>query len=313
MRWAFYKACRGRRAKPAVLAFRDQLASNLASLGEELQAGQVDWGEYFAFEVRDPKPRMIYAAPFRSHVAHHAILNVCGVHFERCQIYDSYACRKNKGLDGALRRAMKYGSRLKWYLQLDVRKYFDSVDQSTLLHSLERGFKDPVVLRLFETILQTYKVKPGKGLPIGNLTSQYFANHYLAAADHFLKEQLRQKSVVRYMDDIVIWGDSKEELLEVAAKVADFLAGKLQLDLKYARLNKMKQGLTFLGYRLFPHRLGLSRGTRDRFRSRSQKLLLAFEHGQISEEDVVARLEPMTDFVRRGGSFQFRARCFGSP
>ncbi len=309
LRLAFHLACRGRRMKPEVLGFRNCLDRELRSLSNELLAGEVDWGEYFSFTVRDPKVRTIYAAPFRSHVAHHAIINICGPIFERYQIEESYACRKGKGLDGALRRARRFSGNSKWFLQMDIRKYFNSMDHAILLGLLERRFKDPIVLKIFTSILGTYHHSPGKGVPIGNLTSQYFANHYLAPFDHFLKEHLRRKKVVRYMDDIVVWGDENEDLLEVRNTVAKYLSQELSLELKYSRLNRMKKGLTFLGYRLFPGRIGLSRRTRDRFRRKSRKLLAEFHAGVWSERAFVAHMDPMIDFVQRGGSFQFRQRC----
>ncbi|MDP6941142.1 MAG: RNA-directed DNA polymerase [Planctomycetota bacterium] len=309
LRLAFHLACRGRRMKREVLNFRDNLDIELRALSKELLAGEVNWGEYFSFVVRDPKVRTIYAAPFRSHVAHHAMINVCGPVFERYQIEESYACRKGKGLDGALNRARRFARSSKWYLQMDIRKYFNSIDHQVLFALLERRFKDPIVLNLFSEILDTYHHTLGKGVPIGNLTSQYFANHYLAPCDHFLKEQLRQKKVVRYMDDFVVWSDCKDDLLKVREAVSEYLSEHLALDLKYARLNRMSKGLTFLGYRLFPNRIGLSRRTRDRFRRKSRKLVEEFHSGTISEQDLVAHLDPMLDFVRRGGSFRFRQRC----
>ncbi|MBT3341228.1 MAG: RNA-directed DNA polymerase [Planctomycetes bacterium] len=309
MRLAFYKACRGRRAKPEVIRFHENLDDELWRLGQELRAGKVDWGEYFVFQVQDPKPRAIYAAPFRSHVGHHALLNICGPIFEKYQIDESCACRVGRGLDGAMRLAKKYAKKSKWYLQMDIRKYFNNIDHAVLNRSFAHRFKDPVVLQLLTSVLATYQTAAGKGVPIGNLTSQYFANHYLARCDRFIKERLRKKRYVRYMDDFVVWGDSKDELLEVRDAVQIFLKKELHLDLKYARLNRMQRGLTFLGYRIFPNRVGLSRRSRDRFRRKTKKLFERFYAGDCSEEELATRLEPMIDFVKRAGSFRFREKC----
>ena len=192
-----------------------------------------------------------------------------------------------RGLDGAMRLARKYAKQSKWYLQMDIRKYFNNIDHIVLTRSFARRFKDPVVFQLVASVLATYETAPQKGVPIGNLTSQYFANHYLAHCDRFIKE----------------------ELLRVRDAVRSFLKKELRLDLKYARLNQMERGLTFLGYRIFPNRVGLSRRSRNRFRRKTKKLFERLYAGGCSEEELATRLEPMIDFVKRAGSFRFRERC----
>jgi len=138
LRLAFWKASKGKRAKADVLAFRADLDGQLRSLREELLAGSIHWGPYRRFMIFDPKERMICAAPFRDRVAHHAIMNVAEPHFESYQINDSCACRTGRGLDAAIARAVQFSRPGDWYLKIDVRKYFDSVDHDVLKGMLRR-------------------------------------------------------------------------------------------------------------------------------------------------------------------------------
>jgi retron-type reverse transcriptase len=155
---------------------------------------------------------VIHAAPFRDRVLHHAIMNVCEPIFERAQIFDSYACRKGKGTRAALFRAREFARRYPCYLKLDIRKYFHSINHDQLKKTLGRSFKDGELLALFDAIIDGCPMTTGHGLPIGNLTSQFFANHFLAPLDRYLKERLRVPGYIRYMDDFVLWGNSTPDL-----------------------------------------------------------------------------------------------------
>ena len=145
-------------------------------------------GAIIFFKVYDPKERQICAPPFREQVLHHAMMNICGCFFERFQINHSYACRKGKGTIAAINATKKYTKKYDWYLKLDVSKFFDSIHHGVLKQQLLRLFKEKEVLDIFGKIIDSYTTSPERGVPIGNLTSQYFANHYLAALDHFVKE-----------------------------------------------------------------------------------------------------------------------------
>jgi RNA-directed DNA polymerase len=177
-------------------------------------------------------------------------MNVCEPVLERAAIFDSYACRRGKGRLLAVARAQAFAQRHRWFLKLDIRKYFDSIHQETLRGLLLRKFKDPVLLGLFDRILASYQTTGGRGLPIGNLTSQHFANYYLAPLDRFLKEDLQRDAYLRYMDDFVVWGGSGRELREVCDRVRAFLMVELKLDLKgNAAINRTAFGMDFLGFR----------------------------------------------------------------
>ncbi|MBC8371045.1 MAG: RNA-directed DNA polymerase [Planctomycetes bacterium] len=308
VRAAYIKSCRGRRTKPEVLRYQKSLDSNLLQLQQELAAGEVDWGEYHAFHVNDPKPRTIHASSFKSRVAQHSIMNLCGQSFEDYQIFDSYACRKGKGLDAALARSIKFSRRGDWYLQLDIKKYFNTINHQVLNNLLRRRFKEAKLLDLFATVLDSYHVLSGEGVPIGNLTSQFFANHYLGALDHFVKEHLRAKRYVRYMDDFVIWSSDKQSLLEMHREIVSFLKDELKLTAKPKILNQCSLGMTFLGFRVFPQGARLSRRTRDRFRRKSKKYIEKYNAGHWNEEELARHMQPLTDFVMKGASREYRQR-----
>lgn len=310
LRLAFLKACRGKRTRPDVLRFREDLDANLSVLRKELLAGRVNWGDYHTFKVHDPKPRDIYAPPFRDRVAHHAVMALCEPAFETYQIDDSFACRKNKGLDAALARALKFCRAGGWHLKLDVHKYFDSIDHIVLKRLLRRRFKDGLVIQILESIIDTYQTAPDKGIPIGNLTSQFFANHYLAPLDRQIKEKLQVRRYVRYMDDFVLWADSRQTLKALKTEIDQFLADPLSLSAKPPCLNHADLGLTFLGYKIHPAGLRLAARTRQRFRRKARLYQRFFDTGVWDEAETARHIVPLTAFVQRGASRAFRERIF---
>ncbi len=307
LRLAFWKAAKGKRGKADCLAFRERLDGNLAALGSELMTGDVAVGEYHYFKVHDPKERLICAATFRERVMHHALMNVCEPVLERAAVFDSYACRKGKGRLLAVERAQGYARTHRWFLKMDVRKYFDSIDQATLRELLERKFKDPLLLGVFDRILASYHTTPGRGLPIGNLTSQHFANFYLAPLDRFLKETLRRGAYVRYMDDCVVWGERGHELRDVCERVRAFLAAELKLELKAnTAINRTDFGMDFLGYRLFPGTVRLARRSKVRFGRKFQRYEAAYLRGEWSELVLQQRMQALLAFITPAESGAFR-------
>ena len=298
LRLAFWKAAKGKRGKADCLAFRERLDENLAALGAELLAGQVTVGAYHYFTIHDPKQRTICAASFRERVLHHALMNACEPVLERAAVFDSYACRKGKGRLLAVERAQGYARTHRWFLKMDIRKYFDSIDHETLRELLGRKFKDPLLLRVFDRILASYHTTTGRGLPIGNLTSQHFANFYLAPLDRYLKEDLRHGAYVRYMDDFVVWGESGSELRAVCERVREFLSETLKLELKAnTAINRTAFGMDFLGYRLFPGAVRLARRSKVRFTRKFRRYEAAQRCGQWSELILQQRMQALLAFV----------------
>lgn len=307
LRLAVWKAAKSKRAKADCRAFLENLNENLAKLRDELLSGSVVIGEYHSFTIHDPKERTICAASFRERVLHHAVMNVCEPVLERAAIYHSYACRKGMGAQAAVRRAGSNARQSGWFLKMDIRKYFDSIDHGVLRGLLARKFKDAGVLDLFDRILASYETAPGRGLPIGNLTSQHFANFYLAPLDRFVKERLQRRCYVRYMDDFVVWGETAAELREVLRQVEDFLTAELKLELKSnVMLNRTERGMDFLGYRIFPDDLRLARRSKRRFASKFRAYEREHEEGVWTELELQQRMTALIAFTLPCRSRGFR-------
>jgi RNA-directed DNA polymerase len=309
LRLAFLKAIRGKRGKADVLEYGAHLDANLRLLREQLLTERVDVGHYHFFTVHDPKERVICAASFPERVLHHAIMNVCEPVSERYAIYDSYACRTDKGMHAAILRAQGFTRQYPWYLKLDIRQYFASIDHETVMAMLERRFKDKTLLRLIQTILATYSVTPDRGLPIGNLISQHLANFYLGHLDHWVKEALRMRGYVRYMDDFVLWADDKATLKTHLAAIRTFVASELKLDLKdNVQLNRCARGLPFLGYRVFSNRLSLGPRARRRFSRKLRGYEQEWLTGTWSEADLARHMEALLSYVRFADTLGLRRR-----
>ena len=235
-------------------------------------------------------------------------MNVCHPYFERQQIFDSYASRKQKGTYAALARAAGFNRKFTWFLQLDVRKYFDSIHHGVMRSQLCRLFKDPQLLRIFDRILDSYAVHPGRGVPIGNLTSQYFANHYLSPADHYIRENLRIPAYVRYMDDMVLWHHDKAALLEAGHQLQAFICDRLQQELKPFCLNENKQGLPFLGYLLYPDTIRLARRSRQRYIRKIRQYENWLAAGIWSDKQYQNHALPLTAFTQHADAKAFRLK-----
>ena len=263
-------------------------------------------GEYHYFRIYDPKERLICAASFRERVLHHAVMNVCDTCFEQPLITDAYACRKGMGVHSCIERAKVYTRRYKWYLKLDVRKYFDSVDHNHLKELLCRLFKDARLMLLFERIIESYETSPGKGIPIGNLTSQYFANYYLSGLDHLVKEEMGIPGYVRYMDDVVLWSNSKENLRDANRKIVQFCADFRKLSLKPPCLNGCDRGISMLGYRVFPDKVQLTRRSRRRFISKLRLQYELLENEEIGQDEFAGRTLSLCAYTEHADSRGFR-------
>ena len=309
---AFYKARKGKEAKPEVFEFGKHLRENLQILQQQILSGDIEAGGYHYFTIYDPKKRQICAAPFAQRVLHHAIMNVCHPFFERAQIADSFASRIGKGTYAALDQANRYNQRYSWFLKLDARKYFDSIHHGILRSQLCVLFKDGRLLRIFDQIIDSYCVEAGRGVPIGNLTSQYFANHYLSPADHFAKENIRVPAYVRYMDDMVLWHDDKEVLLEAGRHFQEYVETRLKLVLKPFCLNRSAIGLPFLGYLLYPDTIRLAQRSRKRyiqkFKTYEQNLMECL----WTQKEHQRHITPLTAFTLHADAKAFRQKVHES-
>jgi len=314
LRLAFCRAARVKRHRRDVADFAGALDRRLGDMAAGLQAGTVPVGRFRQFEIRDPKRRIITAPVFSERVLHHAIINVCEPHFDRWLIADSFACRAGKGRERAVLRAAGFARRFPWRVHLDVRQCFDSIPHDRLRERLAGRFKDERLVSLFADIIAGFRGGTGRGLPIGSLMSQHFANFYLGSLDRFVKETLSVRNYVRYMDDLVLWDHGRDRLLEVEAGCRRFLGAVLGLEFKPTTVTLSGRGLDFLGCRILPTHTLLSRRSRRRYGQRVRLLSRAFRLGQVDERGLQTRLEAATAFARAVDvkSWQFRTAVLQS-
>ena len=250
---AFRRASAGKRHQAEVQAFEHHLETRLCEIRREVDAGAYRWGTYRRFLIRDPQQREIRAAPFRDRVLHHAIFAVLDPLFTRGYIADSYACLRARGTHAAARRYCEFVRARRgvgYLVQCDVQRYFASVDHRVLLELVARRVGDRRLLALVASLVEHGAETPGRGMPIGNLTSQMFANLYLDPLDHFVKEELRVRHYIRYMDDTVLLADDRAEARTRLREVERFLAERLHLRLnpRRVRLAPLACACDFLGY-----------------------------------------------------------------
>ena len=275
--WAFWRASRQRRHARDVRS----TGRELAALGRDLRLGRAPEGRFTQFTIRDPKLRRIHAPCFRDRVAHHAIMAHVGPVLERRLVADTFACRLGGGTHAAVARAQQHCQRFPWFAKLDVRAYFASIDHQLLVRQLTRVFKHPALLELLARVV--HHGGPPKGLPIGALTSQYFANSFLGPVDRFVLEQSTARGMVRYMDDIVIWGDHRAAVRRVARQVREVAWEQCNLDVKESVLVGLsKRGVPMLGVRVYPGRVGLGRRRRRRFRAALKRAEGAWSRGELT-------------------------------
>ena len=287
---AVERAARGKRYRPEVIAFVDRLEPNLATLQAQILDGTVRVGDMSRFHIRDPKPRVIHAPCFRERVLHHALIAYVGPVLDRALVDDTFACRTGKGSLAMVERCQQHIRRFSWYAKLDVRHYFASVNHDVLKHLLRRRLKSEPLLALLERIIDVYQDEtPGKGLPIGALTSQVFANFYLNPLDRFLLETCQVNGYARYMDDFVFWTESKQQIMEIVRHVRDFLQSELKLTAKEAmQIDHSTRGLPICGYRVFAGTIRLARSRRTRYLRAKQHWERLRRTGDISSRELQA-------------------------
>jgi retron-type reverse transcriptase len=291
--WREFKS--GKLGKKDVLAFSERAEEHLVALHDDLASGTYVHGKYHRFFVHDPKRRPIAKASVRDRVLHHAICRIIGPMFDKQFIFDSYASRKGKGTHAANERlrvfALKLsrnGTRAVWLMKCDICKFFDSVDHDILLGICEEKITDEKLLALLHMIVTSFETRPGKGIPLGNLTSQLLANVYMDLFDQFVKRNLRFKHYIRYTDDFVLLSCDKSELEETLPRIQAFLMDRLRMELHPQKIffRKWRQGFDFLGYVHFPYHTLVRTKTMQRiFRKLTQ------HHTNAHDEEGFDKLE----------------------
>lgn len=266
------KAVKGKRGKEAAARFETSLPDSLVVLRDQLKTGVYQPEPYKSFLIHEPKRRLISAAAFRDRVVHHALCNVIEPIFDRTFIADSYANRKGKGTHLAIHRCQHFARQFRYVLTCDVRRHFPSLDHEILLRVLAQKIHDPHTLALCRTIIESgagildqanesfyfpgddlFSILRPHGLPIGNLTSQFWSNCYLNPLDHFIKRQLHCKGYLRYVDDFLLFADTPEELWGWKQKVLRQLTSlRLTLHEPRMQVRPVNEGIPWLGLQIFP-------------------------------------------------------------
>ena len=274
---ASHQAAKGKHDRPAVQRFFANVEQSLQQVQQSILAGQLVCGQYRSFAIKDPKPRIIDAASFSDRVVHHALINCIGTRLENSWLDSSYACRKGYGSHKAINKAAGLAARYSVVIKLDIRAYFAHIQHAILIKLLHRQFKGTGLFALFSNILTSFN-SHGIGLPIGALTSQYFANHYLDGYQRWLRNQKSVRAELRYMDDVLIFCDSLVAAKQLVAQSDQWLLNERQLILKLAIIQYSDIGVSFCGFHISSR--GIKLGLR-RKRSYNKKLKQLIKHCQV--------------------------------
>ena len=319
------RAAQGKRRKPGVAAFLARLEREALCLERELLAGTWRPGRYVEISVRDPKPRKVSAAPFRDRVVHHALCAVIEPIFERGFVFDSYANRRGKGTHRSVVRYERFRNRFGAVLRCDVFRYFPAIDHEILKADVRRRVRCERTLRLADAIIDgsnpqepVHRHYPGddlltplerrRGLPIGNLTSQLFANVYLDGLDHFVKEVLRAKGYLRYVDDFALFHDDPAVLAGWLARIKTYLARRrLSLHPRKTYVAPTAEPATFLGYVLLPDgRRRLPEANVRRFGNRLRSMRDRVRAGTMVPDEARPRVASWVAHARHANTRRLR-------
>lgn len=320
--WEIFKS--DKRNKPDVTEFEVNLEQNIFDLYRDLKNGTYRHGGYKGFWIHDPKLRRIHKASVRDRVLHHAVFKVLNPIFEPTFIPTSFSCRAGKGthkgvleVEKMIRKSSRNYTRSCCILKCDIKKFFDSVDHAVLFEIINRRIKDGRVLRLLGEIINSYSSdlqerereskKPCSkiGIPIGNLTSQLFANIYMNEFDQFMKHELKIKYYARYTDDFVIVANKKQELKDTTPHIQNFLNENLKLTIHPDKvfIRKFTQGIDFLGQTIFPHYRLIRSKTKKRILRKLEEKVKQYKSGLISKDTLNRSLQSYLGVLSHTNSF----------
>jgi len=296
---------KGKDKKFDVQIFEYSLEQNLFSLHRDLISKKYSHGPYSGFYIRDPKVRHIHKAEVRDRVLHHAIFRILNPLFEKTFIADSFSCRIDKGthkgvlaVERMIRKESQNYTRPCFVLKCDIEKFFNSVDHETLLAVLKKSIIDTDTIWLLEQIVRSFSADDTtpfyrRGLPIGNLTSQLFANIYMNEFDQFIKHEMRIKHYARYTDDFIIVSADKEYLDKLINPFQEFLQRRLKLSLhpKKCSILNIRRGIDFLGYVVLPHYCLLRSKTKKRIFRKLKQKAMQYRSGQINDNSLSQSLQ----------------------
>lgn len=313
----------GKACRRDVQQFAFHLEDNLFALHEDLQSGRYRHGQYTSFLLHDPKLRYIQKAAVRDRIVHHAVTRVLTPLLDSTFINNSYSNRKGKGSHAAVRRfrfcawkLSRNNTKTVWVLQCDIRKFFASVDHTILLSLLAQRIHDGKAMNLLEEIIRSVNREQGKGIPLGNLTSQLFSNIYLHPLDWYVQQTLGVHTYIRYADDFMLVDCSKALLQSIIPLIETFVQDKLQLQLhpQKVTLKKWHQGIDFLGYVSFPHHTVLRTKTKKRLLKKVQRKYYQVQQGIVLPQSLHQTLQSYLGVLGhcRGRRIQEELETYGN-
>jgi RNA-directed DNA polymerase len=291
------------------------LRKNVFELHRELKAKAYKHGPYHSFFICDPKVRHIRKACVRDRLVHQSVYTVLTQIFEPKLIHHLYSARIGKGTHRAVKalremalKVSRNNTRHCWGLKCDVRKFYDTVDHEILFEIITRTVRDPNALWLIREIIESYHLEgtPGKGMPIGNLTSQIFTNVYLNELDQFIKHKLRVKYYLRYADDLLALSDDKRWIENLTLEISAFLKDRLLLELhpKKVIVRPLHQGIDFLGYVTLPEHRVLRTKTKRRMQRKLSKRLDSYFTGKTDSESMNQTLQSYLGILSHADTFK---------
>lgn len=280
----------GKTRKKDVVHFEYNLENNLFTLHDELRTLTYRHGNYERFIINDPKKREIHKATIIDRIVHTLVAKSLEKIYEPVFIKNSYSCRVNKGIHGALndivistRKSSNNYSKNFWYLKCDIKQFFANIDHRTLIDVLKKKIKDEKLLWLLNQTIGSYNKNPNKGLPLGNFTSQWLANIYLNELDYYVKHELRIKFYYRYADDFLIFNSNRKYLELYYNNIEKFLYNKLRLNFHKGKtvFSKFNRGIDFVGYRILPHYIIIRKKLRKRMIKKVNNSMMSFVKQEI--------------------------------
>lgn len=329
---AYRKAARHKRGKSSAAAFEHQLADHLLAVQDELIQLTYQPGDYVHFMIHDPKRRKISAAPFRDRVVHHALCNIIEPLFEAQFIPHSYANRVGRGTHRAIDTLQAFAGTYSYVLRMDIVKHFPSIDHAILFDVLADTVRDDNTCWLIQKIIasganvpwdeyeklcfagdELLVVNRARGLPIGNLTSQFWSNVYLNPLDWFITQDLGCEAYVRYVDDLALFGSSKRQLYEWKQAMIEFLAAlRLTVNETQAQVIHPKAGIPWLGFIVYPAHRRLKSRNVVKFTRRFERNIAAYEQGEITFAELDASVQGWINHVRYADTWGLREHLFNN-
>jgi len=324
---AFRRARKGKSKKNYVINFESNLERNMAILQRDLRLKIYRPNKLKKFIIRDPKTRIIHSSIFRDRIVHHAIVNILNPIYEKIFIYDSFASRRFKGTHTAVKRFEYFvnkvslnGRKIKkpfnnnsikgYILKADIKHYFATIDHEVLLNIVKKKIKDDDLIWLIRITLANFKTSEnGKGLPLGNYTSQFFANIYLNRLDYFVKHRLKANCYIRYVDDFVILHKDKRILLRYKSKIEKYIKFlKLELHPDKSEIYALRNGITFLGYRIFYHYRLLRKRNINHFIKKFNDKIDIYRRGEMNNEELKGFLDGWNGYSSFANTYNFNKK-----